>query len=303
VGLFYVLLKKRNGDARLLLLFAWNPLVIMETNINGHLDILMVFFVLLFLYFFFAEKWALAGISLGFAVLSKLIPIILAPIFILYLMPPAALRGPRGGSMHCNYLHGRDKLRYFKLQFKSLWAVCPVPAIGSLSGTIAIFYLWYWESAGNMFLTAVNYGTKWYFNNPLFMIILSIFNDNQIAHMVSFGIFILLYLLILFRKMEITRKFFYVLVLFIFLNPALHPWYLIILLAMLSIYRSDWIILWSGTVIAAYTVVYQFKLNGVWKDSWLIMAIEYVPVILLLVYKLSKRNSKKLKNDGQYNII
>ncbi|MCP4219724.1 MAG: hypothetical protein GY765_34140, partial [bacterium] len=39
--LFYLLLSIRQQHPALLLFFAWNPLVIMETAVNGHLDIVM----------------------------------------------------------------------------------------------------------------------------------------------------------------------------------------------------------------------------------------------------------------------
>jgi hypothetical protein len=30
-------------------------------------------------------------------------------------------------------------------------------------------------------------------------------------------------------------------------------------------------------------VVYDFKLTGTWQDSWLLMAIEYLPLVILLI--------------------
>jgi alpha-1,6-mannosyltransferase len=286
VCLFYLLLKNRKGDPRLLFLFAWNPLVIMETAINGHLDILMVFFVLLFLFYFFREQWILTGIALALAILTKLIPIILAPFIVLNLFPNP--RQPIKSFWESRTLFSK------RGGTPAVWVLA---AGGSMIVTIVGFYWWYWESAGNMFLTALNYGTKWYFNNPVFMVILPIFNDNRVAHMVSFALFILLYVFILFRPMDIRAKFFYVLLLFIFMNPALHPWYLIVLLALLSIYRSHWVILWSGTIVAAYAVVYQFKITGIWKDLWILMAIEYVPLILFIILGHKLKGGQSLKDQ------
>lgn len=72
--------------AWLILFFAWNPLIIMETAINGHLDIMMAFFVLAFLLLFYRRVWILAGIMLACAVLTKLIPIILTPLIFFYIV-------------------------------------------------------------------------------------------------------------------------------------------------------------------------------------------------------------------------
>jgi hypothetical protein len=43
------------------------------------------------------------------------------------------------------------------------------------------------------------------------------------------------------------------------------------------------IMLWSGLVVASYIVVYQFKLTGIWEDSWVSMGIEYLPLGVFLI--------------------
>jgi hypothetical protein len=134
-----------------------------------------------------------------------------------------------------------------------------------------------------MFLTAINYSTKWYFNNPVFLGILSIFKDNATAHMVSFLLFIGLYILILLGPFELDKKIVFALGAFVICNPTIHPWYLVILLGLLCIHRSVIVVLWSGLVIFSYIVVYDFKLTGTWKDSWFLMGIEYLPLVILLV--------------------
>ncbi|MCP5054227.1 MAG: DUF2029 domain-containing protein [bacterium] len=273
---FYSILKNNTRDPRLLLFFAWNPLIVMETAINGHLDILMAFFLLLFLYLFFNRRPILSGIALGLAVLTKLIPIILAPLVLGY------------------FLWGKRKdLATNKEKFLTV-----LRFFGPMVLTIAGFYLLYIESAGNMFATALHYAGNWYFNNPLFQAILSIVELNRTAHAVSFSLFALTYAVILFKPMEIEKKFFYAFLAFTFMNPTLHPWYLTVLLALLCIYRSNPVILWSGLVFTAYAVVYQYKTTGVWEDSWLIMTIQYLPVAVMwminFTFTLKKTNNEKL---------
>jgi len=46
-------------------------------------DILVVFFILLAIYFYFKEKFSLVGLSIGFGIISKFVPIFLIPIFLL----------------------------------------------------------------------------------------------------------------------------------------------------------------------------------------------------------------------------
>ena len=304
---FYLILKQKGAETRWLLFFAWNPLVIMETAVNGHLDILMVFFLLMSLWGvapptysrsarcrtfrgFISKvcrknkvseninksKLILSGISLACAVLSKLIPVILLPVFFFYFLPLFKGR-PNLSVSSVSSVAKKNIFKFF------------IPLVL----TITTFYAFYFESAQNMFLTAINYSTKWYFNNPLFLGIFSIFKDNATAHMVSFLLFIVLYILILLSRFELDKKLYFALGAFVICNPTIHPWYLIILVGLLCIHRSFIIVIWSGLVIFSYIVVYEFKLTGTWKDSWFLMAIEYLPLLILLVIHWYRGRLKK----------
>lgn len=281
---FYLILKQKGAETRWLLFFAWNPLVIMETAVNGHLDILMVFFLLMSLWCFYKNKFIFSGISLAGAVLSKLIPVILLPVFFFFFLP--LLRGFIGAAKRTGCVGSVSVSSVSPVVKKNIFQFF-IPLVL----TITTFYAFYFESAQNMFLTAINYSTKWYFNNPLFLGILSIFRDNATAHMVSFLLFIVLYILILLGPFELDKKIVFALGAFVICNPTIHPWYLVILLGLLCIHRSVIVVLWSGLVIFSYIVVYDFKLTGTWKDSWFLMGIEYLPLVILLVIQWYQRKS------------
>ncbi len=63
----------------LLLLFLWNPLLLFEFIQNGHLDSIMVFFLLLFFYTCLKNKLGWAALMLALAVSAKYIPLLLVP--------------------------------------------------------------------------------------------------------------------------------------------------------------------------------------------------------------------------------
>jgi len=260
---FYLLLLERGQNPALLMLFAWNPLVVMETSVNGHLDIVMVFFLLLSLFFFYRDRYILSGIAFAAAVLSKLIPIILLPLFLLFILK-------KGGGMR---------------KSGSFFAAFLI--------TIASFYVLYLDSAINMFLTAINYSSKWYFNNPLFHIIHFLVKSNPLAHLISFSLFVAAFLVIFVSSLSFEKKIFYAAFAFVMLNPTIHPWYLILLVGLVCIYMWDVVILWSGLVILSYTVVYRFKLTGEWTHSWLQLVLQYTPLLILVLIPFFKR--KKLK--------
>ena len=79
IALLLRLLKQLERSQSLVLLYAWHPLVAVELGISGHLDGLMIPFVLLaFLWRFTKRPW-LAGLALGAATSIKLYPAILLP--------------------------------------------------------------------------------------------------------------------------------------------------------------------------------------------------------------------------------
>jgi len=62
--------------------YAWNPLVILEIAHSGHIDGLGVFWIALSAYWMARRRTALAVIACTLAVATKLLPIVLAPLFI-----------------------------------------------------------------------------------------------------------------------------------------------------------------------------------------------------------------------------
>lgn len=62
--------------------YAWNPLVILEIAHSGHIDGLGVFWIVLCAYWMARRRTAFAAIACTLAVATKLLPIVLAPLFI-----------------------------------------------------------------------------------------------------------------------------------------------------------------------------------------------------------------------------
>jgi alpha-1,6-mannosyltransferase len=80
--LLLALLKHLRADRARVLLYAWNPLVIVELGLSGHLDGLMIPMVLLAFWLSFKKRPWLAGLALGAATLVKLYPALLLPVLV-----------------------------------------------------------------------------------------------------------------------------------------------------------------------------------------------------------------------------
>ena len=62
--------------------YAWNPLVILEVAHSGHIDGLGVFWIALCAYWMTRRRTSLAAVAFTLAVATKLLPIVLAPLFL-----------------------------------------------------------------------------------------------------------------------------------------------------------------------------------------------------------------------------
>lgn len=76
--LILILRKLKLPDQRVLA-YAWHPLVIYELSNNGHLDGVMVFFVLAALLFRLKSRPSMSAVSLALSASLKLVPLILLP--------------------------------------------------------------------------------------------------------------------------------------------------------------------------------------------------------------------------------
>lgn len=66
----------------LALAYAWNPLVILEVSLSSHIDALGALWILASAYWLSRRRTALASVAFTLAVATKLLPIVLAPLFL-----------------------------------------------------------------------------------------------------------------------------------------------------------------------------------------------------------------------------
>ncbi len=79
VGVLLVLLRTLHLAPERVILYAWHPLAIWEFSGSGHVDALMIFFIVLALLLRSQERPGLTGASLACATLVKFVPILLFP--------------------------------------------------------------------------------------------------------------------------------------------------------------------------------------------------------------------------------
>jgi hypothetical protein len=80
-ALLAIELKRRNRDPRWALLWGWSPIVVLEAGSAAHIDVLAAVFIIAAVTLAARRRPVLAGILLGAAAATKLLPLLLLPAF------------------------------------------------------------------------------------------------------------------------------------------------------------------------------------------------------------------------------
>ena len=231
--------------------YAWNPMMLKEVSNSGHIEPVMMAFVLLSVYLILKKRVLLSGVSLALAILSKVFPLFLLPLF-------ARRIGLKGMVM--------------------------VVAVGGF------FYLPFAISIPDiegLFTGLLVYSRYWIFNPgpfDLLRIPISWIADDHImvTRVVTTGIILAVTLYLAIRddlsERILIRNILVTTGLVILLSPVVDPWYLLWILPFLCLYvHIPWIV-FTGLVLLSY--LYYLEGRDVVSVRW----VEYGLFFLLLLY-------------------
>lgn len=243
-------LARRGQDPRRVVLYAWNPLPLVEVAGSGHLDALGVLLLFAALYALHSERWGAAVCALAGAFLVKLVPLALLPTF---------WRRPRAD--------------WFNLRQRS--ALLLFPALGLLA-------FWPFASAGEKLATGLlTYVQHWHFNAAAYSLF-RVALPAADARWLCTALFALLALGVQIRYRDPYRAAFATLGAYVLLSPTVHPWYLLWVLPFLAFFPSPAWMLLSGLVFLAYEVQIGYGSEGVWREKPWVLWAQYAPFYLLL---------------------
>ena len=260
----FLLSKVKSIDPKFILIYVLCPLPILHFALDGHVDAFGLPLLILSIYFYLTEKKILSSILIGLSLSIKPVGLFIIPIFFL------------------NEKKLSDKLK-----------IVVVPSV--------VFFVQFlpYIFATDPFEAFLIYTKNWTFNGLIFNILNSFIKNNQIARTYC-GIILLMSLMpIYFSKRELMIKIYYSLIFLIIFSPVVHPWYMAWIVVLLPVVQR-----WSGIVLASASSLTSFTiltyiLSGVWKDYWLVLFLEYIPVYVLISTELFFYN--ETKKSGQIN--
>jgi len=248
------------------LLYALNPLIIWDTFANVHFEIAMVFFVLLALWLLTKFKWINSAFAMSFAVLSKLIPLMLLPFFI-------------------RKLGWKKALIYFLIVGVTV-TLCFLPffnldTIKNLADSLDLYFQRF-EYNASVYYVLRYIGLKTSGYNLIHIL------GPVLALATAVSIFVLGFHKKFSAKLPVQWLF--ASTVFLLLATTVHPWYLSLIIALCVLTRFRYPILWSGLIVMTY-VNYSY---AEFSENLWIVAVEYMLLFAFIWWEMFRVTSERV---------
>lgn len=234
----------------LALAYAWNPLVVLEVAHSGHIDAVGALWIAASAYWLARKRTSLSVVAFVLAVTTKLLPIVLLPLYL-----------------------GRVKARDGLLGF-ALFALLYLP----------------FTYGGALPLGAVqNVVAHIRFNDPLFRAVAAV-STPQAAAATAVGLGFLVAVWARWRwRPDEPGAWAWPMAVAVAGAPVIYPWYLLYFTPFLFSTMTVPLLVWTFSVIPVYLVWSVLSLRGPWSVPPAVMLVEFGAVIFALAWLVRKR--------------
>lgn len=271
-GLLLVLLGRLSLNPLLVGVYAWSPLVIKETMNSAHYDVVPTFCLVLALVLMVQGRGVLAHISLAAAVLGKLYPLLLMPVFL------ARLWKTRGSG-------------------PALLGLLTVGAV------LLVGYAPFWHIGEALWTGTRTFAEQWQTNSLIFPGIVALVDERWLANaLVGVGLGGAAILVSFRSELQDNPQFAWstglIMGVLFLLSPVGNPWYFVWLVPFLSLFPlRSWLLL-SG-LLSLYYLSFHYIYRGQQETFQWVVWLEYLPFYGLLAWEwrhgeYCKRETRKM---------
>ena len=230
------LLRRRGLAEERLLIFAWSPLVLIESYGSGHLDLWTAAFLVVALAMLEVKRSRSSGMAYALAVMTKYTPLLLVP----YLL----------------------RRRTF--------------ALLGVAAAVCLLLLLPFRSAGASLWTGLStYLATWEFNGSLYKLLRAVGLADPAARLVLTGALAAAALWISVRARTAPGAMLALFTAYLLVSPTVFPWYLVTLAALLPLYPSPALLAFTGLVALSYWPLPLYHATGRWTLPDAIVWCEY----------------------------
>lgn len=251
ITIIILLLRLRRLNPCLSLIYAWNPLVIIEFAYSGHLDIMGIFFLMLSILLFTTDRKVSGFAILACSFLSKYLSFLLLPFFVV------------------------------KKEYRRLIWIFPL--------IIFLGYLPFASAGHGLFESLKTYASQWEFNSALFFILSRIGVSMTSIRLLLFSSLIIFSVYQGYKQNDLLYYTYLVIGCILIVSPTVHPWYVCWIIPFLCFFPHKAWILFSGLVVGSYWVLIQYKQSALWYLNPSILMVEYMPFYTILILDYIKR--------------
>lgn len=251
------ILKKLHLPETNILIYALNPMVILEITGNLHFEGILIFFLVLSLHSLLKNQYRWSALWMTMSISIKLIPLIFLPLFL-----------KRTGQ--------QTLLKYTLIVF---------------AGSIVLFLPFYHSDLASNFFSSIDlYFRKFEFNASVYYLVrwagYQVVGWNIIQKagpLLGLSVFVVIVIravlarnqdnLVLMESLLFASTFYY------FFATTVHPWYLCLPLFLSLFTRFRYMVVWSWLVFLSY----KAYSNPGFQENLILIALEYTVVIVFLL--------------------
>jgi alpha-1,6-mannosyltransferase len=276
--LYKVALKHLKNAPNAALIYALNPLAIIEIVGNVHFEGAMLFFMVAGLWYFLENKLKTAALLLSFSITFKLLPLLFLPILVVYLFQ--------------NKTDFDGNTLSKPLNIAKWQRIIPFLSVLGISLFLQFIPFYNLEVIQNMGKSLDLYFQKFEFNASVYYLLRTVgfwYKGYNIGYLLAPFLGVLTFssvLILSFWKTAKTPKklierLLFASVIYLLFSSTVHPWYVLVPMLLGSLTRFRFVMIWSGMAILSYS----HYANGVFLEQYWWIVLEYLVVLGWFVYE------------------